>query len=113
MSGSNNVLDENTLMETPHVSVDITDRFGDLESNKFVISHDALDSAHTDNVTKGGLGTFHKSLTKAVWHGLASHAWRTGGHGGCMSRPVAWRRKGYSVVAGQPLLMSLLGKRTR
>jgi hypothetical protein len=55
--------------ETPHVSVDITNGFGDLESNNFAISHDALDSAHTDNETKGSLGMFHKSLAKAAWHG--------------------------------------------
>ena len=62
--GEDDILDEDTLDgDTPLVS-DITNDFGDLESDDFALGHDALDSARTDDVAKGCLGALHESLTK-------------------------------------------------
>jgi hypothetical protein len=70
------ILDEDTFnRDTPLVS-DIADNFSDFIGNGFSFSYDALNSASTNYVTKGGLSSLDESLAKvsdtkgsAIWIG--------------------------------------------
>ena len=76
LCGEDNVLDEDTFDgDTPFVG-DVTDDFGDFESDSFTLSYDALDGTCADDVTQGGLGALNESLAKvgdtegcSVWVG--------------------------------------------
>ena len=62
--GEDDILDENAFDgDTPFVG-DVAHDFGNFERDGFTFCHHTLDSARTDNVTKGGLSTLYESLTK-------------------------------------------------
>ena len=64
LGAENDIFDKDPLNSNTPLIRDVANDLGNFESNGLAFSDDALDSTGTNDMTKGGLGTFDESLSK-------------------------------------------------